>query len=239
MQTGKQTIQSNALSKTIKITILIFYGIFITACQHQENPPADEMAHHQQMMDMDDKDEYDEPSTKNHHHRNLGLLTSSLYDDHTKDDDNLDTSNNQAPKAATPNPLTNTEPPAPMVSDIPLDTLDAILIGDYAGILPTLHGSERRVILHLYADGTVEKLSFGVALDDTRFVTDKGTYQQRGDIIYVQYDTQPAEQYHIFDNQLILHQTRHSTTANTNAPLDSTASDEYSGHQDKYVLFRQ
>lgn len=95
---------------------------------------------------------------------------------------------------------------APMISEKRADSaLQAVLIGDYMGMLSCRNCEGISLTLNLRADGTMQKTSFYRSPQQIRPpVIESGIYRQDDNMITVVYDEENVENYVIQDNHLVL-----------------------------------
>lgn len=85
------------------------------------------------------------------------------------------------------------------------DTLQATLIGDYAGMLPCSFCDSISVTLNLLPDGSVIKTNIYENPETPRVpLVEHGLYRQDNDVITVVYDNQDIEGYSIQNSHLIM-----------------------------------
>lgn len=83
--------------------------------------------------------------------------------------------------------------------------MQAILIGDYKGVIPCSFCSSTEVLLNLFADSSVLKTSvYDNPEEPTASLIENGIYRQDGDKITIVYDDQRIESYLIQNNHLLL-----------------------------------
>ena len=82
--------------------------------------------------------------------------------------------------------------------------LQAILMGDYGGILPCTFCDDIEVTLNLFADSTVVKTSVYNNPEVPRApLIESGVYRQDSEQITIAYDNRATESYYIKDNHLL------------------------------------
>lgn len=94
----------------------------------------------------------------------------------------------------------------PMISHKNADSaLQAILIGDYTGILPCTFCSGISVTLNLFADGSVVKTSIYENPEMPKLpLVESGVYRQDNTMITIVYNNKDIESYQIQDSHLVM-----------------------------------
>ncbi|MBU5617085.1 copper resistance protein NlpE [Psychrobacter sp. TAE2020] len=95
---------------------------------------------------------------------------------------------------------------SPMIAEKRADSaLQAVLIGDYMGMLSCRNCEGISLTLNLRADGTMQKTSFYSSPQEIRPpLVESGIYRQDDDVITIVYDEENLETYVIQDNHLVL-----------------------------------